>query len=166
MKHKKYSFMKEIKVYMCALFIVFLFVKMENNNFFKRNKTYFPCLHSPVKTLAKIVRIFEQVKTLTDLLSNSPKSLPRVFSRSNRVSYFTPNKNPNSRICSSSSRPVLIRFCPHWRGWPASPHSRHDHLHIFTSFHHFDQLRASSFFKPIFLISSSSSTSFDQGLSP
>ena len=51
-----YSFMKEIKVYILASHIVFLFVKTENNNSL--------CLHSVVKNSAKFVRILEQVKTL------------------------------------------------------------------------------------------------------
>ena len=36
-----YSFMKEIKVDKLALYIVFLFVKMENNNFIKEIKKIF-----------------------------------------------------------------------------------------------------------------------------
>ena len=44
--------------------IVFLFVNNENNNIFKRNKTCCSCLHSLLKTSAKVVRILEQVKTL------------------------------------------------------------------------------------------------------
>ena len=60
---KIYSFMKKIKVYICASYIVFLFVTTENTDFIK-NKTCSPCLHSQVKTSAKFVRILEQVKTL------------------------------------------------------------------------------------------------------
>ena len=37
-----YSFMKEIKVYIRALYIVFLFVKTENNNFIKEIKHALP----------------------------------------------------------------------------------------------------------------------------
>ena len=37
-----YSFMKEIKVYISALYIVFLFVKTENNNFLKEIKHVLP----------------------------------------------------------------------------------------------------------------------------
>ena len=41
-----------------------------------------PCLHSLLKTLAKFVRILEQVKTwdATDLLLNSPKRSPQLSS--------------------------------------------------------------------------------------
>ena len=60
-----YNFMKVIKLYTRTLYIVFFFVKTDNNNFYKRNKTYSPCLHSPVKTLAKFVRILEQVKCVS-----------------------------------------------------------------------------------------------------
>ena len=80
---RSYSFVKEIKVYIRASYIVFLgFVKTENNCY-KRNKRCSLCIHSQVKTLAKFVRIREQVNTLdcvlgfTDLLSNSPKRSPR-----------------------------------------------------------------------------------------
>ena len=45
-----------------ASYLVFLFVKAKNENFNKRNKTCFPCLHSLVKTSAKFERIFEQWK--------------------------------------------------------------------------------------------------------
>ena len=45
-----------------ASYIVFLIVNTENNNFiYKRSKTCCPCLHSPLKTSAKFVRILEQV---------------------------------------------------------------------------------------------------------
>ena len=65
---KTYSFMKEIELYLRALCVVFLFVKLENN-FIKEIK-HFPCLHSLVKTSAKFVRFLEQVKTL-DCVSGS-----------------------------------------------------------------------------------------------
>ena len=45
-----------------ASYIVFLFVKTENNNFIKEIKKCL-CLHSLLKTSAKLVRILEQVKT-------------------------------------------------------------------------------------------------------
>ena len=58
-----YSFIKK-KLHICAFYIVFLFVKSENNNFRKINKTCSPCLHSLVKTsVGKFVRILEQVET-------------------------------------------------------------------------------------------------------
>ena len=47
-----------------ASYIVFLFVKTENNNSIKEIKTCCPCLHSLLKTSAKFLRILEQVKTL------------------------------------------------------------------------------------------------------
>ena len=57
--------MKEIKVYTRALYIVFLFVKREYHKLITdKNKTQSLCLHNPVKTSAKLVRIIEQVKTL------------------------------------------------------------------------------------------------------
>ena len=45
----------------------------------EKNKTCCPCLHNLLKTSAKFVRIHEQVITdqIIDLLSNSPKRLPR-----------------------------------------------------------------------------------------
>ena len=79
-------------------YIVFLFVKTENNNFIKEIKTCSPCLHSLVKTSAKFVRIFEQVKPstafrgFTELLrSNSPKRSPRFspgFEDTESMFYF------------------------------------------------------------------------------
>ena len=79
---KTYSFMKEIELYLRALCVVFLSVKLENN--FKKEIKHFPCLHSLVKTSAKFVRFLDQVKTFecvldfTDLFLNSPKHLPRL----------------------------------------------------------------------------------------
>ena len=52
-----YSFMKEIKLYIRASYIVFFFVKTENNNFIKEIKHV-------TFTTAKFERILEQVKTL------------------------------------------------------------------------------------------------------
>ena len=37
-----YTFMKEIKLYICALYTIFLFVKSENNNFIKEIKRILP----------------------------------------------------------------------------------------------------------------------------
>ena len=56
-----YSFMKEIKVYVRALYIVFLFVKTENINFIKEIRRV---LRALLKTSAGSVRILQQVKTL------------------------------------------------------------------------------------------------------
>ena len=74
---RSYSFMEK----MC---IVFLLIKMENNSFIKKKKTFFPCLHSLVTNKAKVwdnSRAGEKPSTaswiFTDLLSNSPKRSPR-----------------------------------------------------------------------------------------
>ena len=73
-----YSSMNEIKVYIHASYIIFLFVKTKTNN-----KTCSPILYSLVKTSTKLVRILEQVKTIdcvsdfTYLLLNSPERSPR-----------------------------------------------------------------------------------------
>ena len=56
--------MKEIKLYIRTLYIVFLFVKSERNNFIKINKTRSPCLLGLVKALAKFVSILEKVQAL------------------------------------------------------------------------------------------------------
>ena len=56
------SFVKEIKLYIRVLYIVFLFVKSENNNFLKEIK-HFVRAFIACETAAKFVRIFEQVKT-------------------------------------------------------------------------------------------------------
>ena len=81
-----YIFVREIKLDIRIAYIVVLFVKTENSNFYKRNVTCSPCLHSLVKTSATFVIILEQVKTL-DCISGShwsaiefSKCLPRFLS--------------------------------------------------------------------------------------
>ena len=71
-----YSFMKEIKLYIHDSYIVFLFVKSGNDNV-KRIRTFWPCLYTLIKTSAKFVRVVEQVRVFSDLLSNSPKLSPQ-----------------------------------------------------------------------------------------
>ena len=57
--------MKEINVYIYAVYIVVLFVKKENNFIHLKEIKHVLCafIYSQVKSLAKFVRILEQVKT-------------------------------------------------------------------------------------------------------
>ena len=50
---RSYRLMKEIKLFIRASYIAFLFVKLENNNFRKEKKSSL-CLHSLVKTKANV----------------------------------------------------------------------------------------------------------------
>ena len=73
-----HSLMKEIKVYIPALYIVFLFVKMETNNFIKEIK------HVLCAFIASIAS--------PDLLSNSPKHLPQfspAYESMKKMFYFS-----------------------------------------------------------------------------
>ena len=50
----------------------------QNSKFYLENETCSLCLHNLIETLAKYVRILKQVSLVfTNLLSNSPKCLPR-----------------------------------------------------------------------------------------
>ena len=76
-----YSFMREIKVYIWALYIIFLF-KTENNNFIKEIKHVLRASIAWWKPLQSLWQFSSKWKpsttsrVFTDLLSNSPKRLP------------------------------------------------------------------------------------------
>ena len=67
-----YSFMKKIKVYIRASYIVFLFVKTENNNFIAWWKP-----RQSLKELSSRWKPSTTSHVFTDLHSNSPKHSPR-----------------------------------------------------------------------------------------
>ena len=78
-----YSFMKEIKVYIRASYIVFLFVNNENNNFIKEIKhvvhAFITCWKSRqcLWEFSSWWKPSTASQVFTELLSNSPKLLPR-----------------------------------------------------------------------------------------
>ena len=72
-----FSFMNKIKVYIRASYIVFLFVKSEKNNFINEIKHILPAFIAWWKP-RQIWREFSTAsRVFADLLSNSPKCLPR-----------------------------------------------------------------------------------------
>ena len=77
-----YSFMKKIEVYICASYIVFLFVKTENTNFIKEIKHVLRAFIARWKPLQSLWEFSSRWKpstayrVFTNLLSNSPKHLP------------------------------------------------------------------------------------------
>ena len=72
-----YSFMKEIKVYIRASYISFLFVKTENNNFIKEIKHVLRAFIAWWKPRHSLWEFSTASQVFTDLLSNSPKRSPR-----------------------------------------------------------------------------------------
>ena len=73
-----YRFVKEIKLYICALYIIFLFVKSEKNRFTKATEHVlctFTAWWNPRQSLWEFSSRWKQTASqiFTDLFSNSPK---------------------------------------------------------------------------------------------